>query len=300
MLTPFNSDKSICWEDLDRLIEWYINTGSKGLFAVCQSSEMYYLTDEEKLQIATRVINRVDGKIPVIATGTFSYDIDEQAVFIKKMHDTGVDAVICLANYMAEEKDSEDVFKKNGEILLSKTENIPLGLYECPAPYHRLLEEETVKWAASTGRFYWMKETSENIKKVQAKTKATLGSNLSLYNAHTASLLESLRSGTIGFSGIAANFYPSIMAWITENFDNEKELANELNTFLIKYQAVVDHKYLSSAKQYLKMIGLISTTISRLPEKSFDNLEIEALKKLGKETTMWQEKLNLPVINSLN
>ena len=50
----------------------------------------------------------------------------------------------------------------------------------------------------------------------------------------------------------------------------------KLNKFLIKYQAVVDYKYLPSAKQYLKMIGVISTTASRLPEKSFDNLEIDA------------------------
>ena len=37
------------------LIEWYIACGCTGLFAVCQSSEMYHLTNEERIALATFV-----------------------------------------------------------------------------------------------------------------------------------------------------------------------------------------------------------------------------------------------------
>ena len=296
MVTPFNDDKSIDWNSLDRLTDWYINSGSAGLFSVCQSSEMYLLNDEERLEVAKRVLKKVDGKIPVIATGTFTHDISQQSEFIKKMHDTGVDAVVCLVNHLAEEDESEEVLKTNTENLLNQTGDIPLGLYECPAPYNRKMETATVEWAAKTERFYWMKETTENINIVRAKTEVSKGTNLSLYNAHTASLLESLNSGTIGFSGIAANFYPSLFSWVVENFDKEKENAEELNKFFVEYQKVVDHKYVASAKQYLKMIGIIKSATTRRPELLFDAQEMEALERLGVEANKWYEKLGLPIL----
>jgi len=299
MITPFNEDKSIDWNSLDRLTDWYINSGSAGLFSVCQSSEMYNLNDEEKLEIATRVLKKVDGRVPVIATGTFTHDILQQSEFIKKMYDTGVEAVVCLVNHLAEEGESDEVLKVNTEKLLNKTGEIPLGLYECPAPYNRKMETETVEWAAKTERFFWMKETSENINIIRAKTDVSLGTNLSLYNAHTASLLESLNSGTIGFSGIAANFYPSLFSWVVENFDKEKENAEELNKFFVEYQKIVDHKYVSSAKQYLKMIGVIKSATTRRPELIFDAQEMDALKRLGMEANKWYEKLGLAILNEV-
>ena len=40
MITPFNEDGSVDFETLEFLTDWYIQCGSTGLFAVCQSSEM--------------------------------------------------------------------------------------------------------------------------------------------------------------------------------------------------------------------------------------------------------------------
>ena len=47
MLTPFTEDGRIDYNALEHLVNWYIDKGCDGLFAVCQSSEMYYLTLEE-------------------------------------------------------------------------------------------------------------------------------------------------------------------------------------------------------------------------------------------------------------
>ena len=50
MLTPFTKDREIDFKTLKQLVEWYIERGSSGLFAVCQSSEMFYLSFEERAQ----------------------------------------------------------------------------------------------------------------------------------------------------------------------------------------------------------------------------------------------------------
>ena len=44
MLTPFDDQGAIDWGSLEALIDWYLEKGAEGLFAVCQSSEMQFLT----------------------------------------------------------------------------------------------------------------------------------------------------------------------------------------------------------------------------------------------------------------
>jgi 4-hydroxy-tetrahydrodipicolinate synthase len=51
MLTPFKENGEIDLDGLTSLTELYIQAGAKGLFANCQSSEMFYLSDEERLSI---------------------------------------------------------------------------------------------------------------------------------------------------------------------------------------------------------------------------------------------------------
>ncbi|RKX37217.1 MAG: dihydrodipicolinate synthase family protein, partial [Verrucomicrobia bacterium] len=71
MLTPFDEAKEIDWNSLDSLVDWYLEAGAGGLFSVCLSGEMHDLTNDERIGIAAHVVSRVNGKIPVIASGTF-------------------------------------------------------------------------------------------------------------------------------------------------------------------------------------------------------------------------------------
>lgn len=56
MLTPFKDDKSIDWPGVYRLTDWYIESGASGLFAVCVSSEMYELQDDECIVLARHIV----------------------------------------------------------------------------------------------------------------------------------------------------------------------------------------------------------------------------------------------------
>lgn len=79
MLTPFHEDRSIDWDGLDALIEWYLAAGLSGLFGVCLSSEMYALTPEERVRLAAHVVKRAAGRVPVVAAGAFGDSPAEQA-----------------------------------------------------------------------------------------------------------------------------------------------------------------------------------------------------------------------------
>lgn len=57
MLTPLQQNGDVDYPALEELINWYIKEGSSGLFAVCQSSEMFYLSMEEREEL-TRFIKK--------------------------------------------------------------------------------------------------------------------------------------------------------------------------------------------------------------------------------------------------
>lgn len=80
----------------------------------------------------------------MIVSGTFADSLDEQVNLIKQMSDLGANFVVCLVNQFSQENDSSDTRIKNAEYILENTGDIPLGLYECPAPYHRFLSAEEI------------------------------------------------------------------------------------------------------------------------------------------------------------
>lgn len=57
MLTPFTENNEVDYEALGKLIDWYIEKGVNGLFADCQSSEMFFLSLEERVKIGEFVKN---------------------------------------------------------------------------------------------------------------------------------------------------------------------------------------------------------------------------------------------------
>ena len=84
MLTPLNSNGSVDFDGLAQLTEFYISTGSTGLFTNCLSGEMFELNEEERLEVTKAVVDQVNGRQPVVATGTFGYDQKKNIDFIKK------------------------------------------------------------------------------------------------------------------------------------------------------------------------------------------------------------------------
>jgi 4-hydroxy-tetrahydrodipicolinate synthase len=122
-----------------------------------------------------------------------------------------VDAVILISSILVNENESEDVLKKKVDQILSSTGSIPLGIYECPMPYKRLLSVEMMKWLADTGRFLCHKDTCCNSASIKTKIDAVRGSRLKIYDAHTPNAYTSMQDGAAGLTPISANFFQSFM-----------------------------------------------------------------------------------------
>ena len=294
MLTPFTGTGSVDLDGLDALTEWYINCGVSGLFSVCLSSEMYDLTDEERLVIAKRVADRSAGRVPVFASGTFGGAVVEQSEFVRRIADTGVDGVVVIVSQMAVADEDESVWTSNVEKALANTGDIRLGLYECPRPYHRVLPKETLAWCAESGRFDFIKETSGREASIRAKIDVTRGTPLRFYDACAATLLLTLDSGGDGFCGIAANFYADLFVWLCEHFEDDPETARELHRFLSVAERAIGVGYPASAKLFQSRSGMPIRTDCRVKNVEFSERDLRILGDLEGMVADWRSRVVRP------
>jgi 4-hydroxy-tetrahydrodipicolinate synthase len=266
MLTPFKNNGDIDFDVLTQLTEMYLQAGASGLFANCLSSEMFELKDEERLQIIKHVIKVVNGAVPVVATGTFGGNITNQASFVKKVHDTGTAAVIAITSLLADQNENNDVFNDRVFELINQTENIPLGFYECPVPYKRLLSAQQLADFVATGRVIYHKDTCLDIDQIKQKLEAGKNNNFfGLYDAYMVHAVESLKAGSAGLSCIQGNFFPEMVVWLCNNYANvslQQEVAT-VQQFLIDNMEVMHNVYPVVAKYYLSKRGLKISTITR-------------------------------------
>lgn len=266
MLTPFR-DGVVDYPALEELVEWYIAHGVSGLFAVCQSSEMFCLSLDERTKVARFVKEKVAGRVPVIASGHISDSFEGQVEELQAMANTGIDALILITNRMAKEEESDEVWFENlKRLMVQLPENIPLGFYECPFPYKRVLSPEVIRWCAETGRFFFLKDTCCDLEQIKQKLAACQGSNLKLYNANTSTLLESLRCGAAGYSGVMANMQCELYAWLCAHFEEPK--AEELSEELTICSLIERQLYPINAKYFLAQEGLHITTETRVKDET--------------------------------
>ena len=255
MLTPFTADNQVDYPALKKLTDWYITNGVSGLFAVCQSSEMFFLTLDERIRIAQKTVEFAAGRVPVIASGHISDEFKQQAEELNAMAKTGVDAVILITNRLAAQEESDEVWIENCARLLDKIDSsIPLGFYECPYPYKRILSPKMIRWASQTGRFYFLKDTCCDADQIREKLEICKGTRLKLYNANTATLLESLKDGAYGYCGVMANMHPRLYRILYDRY--EKEDMTELSEFLTLSALIERQCYPVNAKYYLSLEGV--------------------------------------------
>lgn len=266
MLTPFRNNGDVDYVNLSRLTELYLEAGAAGLFTNCLSSEMYELEEEERLRSIRQVVEVANGAVPVVATGTFGGPIAKQADFVKKVYDAGARAVILISGLLAEKDEADEVFNQRVMELFDLTGDIPLGFYECPDPYKRLLSPAQIGEFAATGRLVYHKDTCLDINQVSAKIAAgKVNPQFGLYDAYMVHAVKSLKAGSAGLSCIQGNFFPELIVWLCDNYANpamEAEV-NSVQEFFINQMDVMHHVYPITAKYMLTKRGLDISTITR-------------------------------------
>ncbi|KAA2239069.1 dihydrodipicolinate synthase family protein [Chitinophaga agrisoli] len=295
MITPFNLKAQIDLGMVEHLIHFYLDAGVSGFFANCLSSEMYSISEDERLALTRHVVECVNGRVPVVATGSFGLTIEDKAEFTKKIYDTGVDSVIMITGHFANIDEPDSTLLQRFEKLFSLTHDIPLGLYECPAPYKRIITPEILQTLLATNRLVYHKDTSCNVENVRAKLAVTAGSNLEFYDAHTPNAVASMQMGAAGMSSISGNFYPEVLVWLCNNVNDEskQEDVRWIQSELQRVDPLIHIAYPLSAKYFLQLRGLPVRTISRAHALELTPEQKQTLQQIHRDFEGWCDRLQI-------
>lgn len=265
MITPFSENGNIDYESLGRLVEWYIEKGADALFAVCQSSEMLFLSLKERIELARFVVKAAAGRIPVVVSGHISDDPYSQEEELVAAADTGADGVVLVSNHLDPKSRGAETFLGNLKWLMAKLpKDLPLGMYECPVPFRRLLSDDEIKFIADSGRFVLLKDVSCDLETVKRRVALTKGSPLAILNANAAIAWDAMKAGSRGFNGVNTNFHPDLYKWLYTSSGKHPEFARELANFLVLSALSEAFGYPVLAKMYHQRIGTFKTIKSRV------------------------------------
>lgn len=258
MLTPFQENGAVDYPALAQLVDFYLETGAAGLFANCLSSEMYELTEDERLEVTRFVVEQTAGRVPVVATGTFGGSIAQQADFVNRIYNTGIQAVIVITSLIADEDETDAVFLERMHELIGLTDGVPLGFYECPVPYKRLISTDILNDLLPTGRLIYHKDTCLDDTEVARRIAAGAGYQFGLYDAYMVNAVSSLREGAAGLSCIQGNEFPELIVWLCDHFNNTERQADidRVQQFFVDCMDLVHTAYPTIAKYTLQKRGL--------------------------------------------
>lgn len=296
MITPYDKSGKIDYNAVETLVDWYIEHKVEGIFAVCQSSEMFYLSLSEREELARFILDKAAGRIPVVISGHVSDSMEDQLEEIRVLSRLGADAFVLATNRLAAKEESDDIWISRAKEILERFPDVDFGLYECPYPYKRLLSPAVMKWCVETDRFTFLKDTSCDINAIREKVQIAKGSRMKIFNANSATLLESLRLGADGYSGVMNNFYPELYAYLIHNRKTERQVTEQLQSLLTVTSLIESAGYPVNAKYTLNKCGVPMTLFSRSPAAGIWNelhrIETDAARRLMDET--WKKIKKLP------
>lgn len=272
MITPFKKNGAIDYDMASQYVDWYYEAGLDGIFAICQSSEIFFLSLEERIKLNTLVYKRAKelerkGNRPftVVSSGHISDSLDEQIEELNAIWQSGTDSLILITNRLDPENKGDDVFIENlKKIIENLPDDVKLGLYECPYPYKRLVTPKIFDFCISTGKFTYMKDTCCDAKVIKERVEQLKGSGFKLLNANCQTLLQSMRDGADGYCGIMCNYHPKLYSWLCKNFESNPETADLVQSVIGTFGFTeVGLPYPLTAKYHMNLCNLPTENIAR-------------------------------------
>ena len=212
IITPLN-EKGVDYDAFGRLIDWQIEKGINAIVAVGTTGEGSTLTDEEHKAAISFCVDRVAGRVPVIA-GTGSNDTDYAISLTRYACDAGADAVLLVTPYYnkATQRGLYESFKAVADISAK-----PCILYNVPSRTGCNLLPETCARLAEHENIAAVKEASGNISQI-AQLASLCGDKIDIYSGNDDQIVPILALGGKGVISVLSNIMPAETVEICNSF----------------------------------------------------------------------------------
>lgn len=277
LITPFNEDGSVDYSSLVKLVEYQIQNGTDFLCVLGTTAETPTLSAEEKQKIKKTVIERVNGRVPILlGIGTNS----TQAVIDTLRNDdfTGVDAVLVVVPYY--NKPSQEGIYQHYKAI-AEVSQLPIVLYNVPGRTGvNMTAETTLRLARDFDNIVAIKEASGNITQMDdiIKNKPATFDVISGDDAITYPLIT---LGAVGVISVIGNAFPREFSRMTRlalsgDYKSALEIHHKF-TELFKLLFVDGNP--AGVKAMLNMMGMIENRL-RLPLVPTRIKTFEEMKKI--------------------
>ena len=281
IITPLN-ENGIDYEAFGRLIEWQIEQGIDAIVSVGTTGEGSTLTDEEHKQAIKFTVEKVAGRVPVIA-GTGSNDIAYAIDLTKYACEVGADAMLLVTPYY-NKATQKGLIASFTAIADASTK--PCILYNVPSRTGCNLLPETVAILAKHPNIVAIKEASGNISQI-VKLASLCGEEIDIYSGNDDQIIPVLSLGGKGVISVLSNIMPNATSMMVKDYLNgntEKALKSQLDLLPLINQLFVEVNPIPVKAACAKM-GFGENYL-RLPLTSMEEKNANVLYELMKEQNL--------------
>ncbi len=261
MVTPFDEQMQIDWQQVKVLAHHLADSGSDGLVVSGTTGESPNLSVEEKLQLFSAVKKEIGENRTVIA-GTGSNNTRNTIKLTQEAEKIGVDGAMLVVPYY--NKPSQEGLYQHFKAVAEST-SLPLILYNIPGRSAINLCPQTIARLAEIDNIVAVKEASGNLSQI-IELKSLVPSDFMIYSGDDALTLPILSVGGSGLISVASHVLGTQLHELIDlYFAGKVEKAAELNAYL--YRALRTMFITSNpvpVKTALNMCG-ISVGSVRLP-----------------------------------
>ena len=281
IVTPL-TENGIDYEQFGRLIDWQIEEGIDAIVAVGTTGEGSTLTDEEHRAAIRFCVERVAGRVPVIA-GTGSNDAAYAIDLTKYACEVGADAVLLVTPYYNKATQA-GLVKFFTAIADAATK--PCILYNVPSRTGCNLLPESVLKLADHENIVAIKEASGNISQI-AELAHLVGDKLDIYSGNDDQIVPILSLGGKGVISVLSNIMPKATSDMCKLFfDGKVKEAAKLQLDLLPLvNALFCEVNPIPAKAAVSAMGYCENFL-RLPLTPMEKAHEEKLLSLMKEQNL--------------
>lgn len=203
IVTPLN-ENGIDYESFGRLIDFQIESGIDAIVTVGTTGEGSTLTDEEHKAAIKFTVERVGGRVPVIA-GTGSNDTAYAIELTKYACEVGADAMLLVTPYY-NKATQEGMYRSF--IMTADASTKPCILYNVPSRTGCNLLPETVARLAEHHNIVGIKEASGNISQIAEVARLCAG-KIDIYSGNDDQIVPIMSLGGVGVISVLSNLLPA-------------------------------------------------------------------------------------------
>ena len=281
MVTPMNTDGSVDWPALEKLVEHHIAQGTDAIVSVGTTGESATLDHNEHAEVIERTVKAVAGRIPVIG-GTGANSTSEAILLTERAAAAGVDGCLLVVPYY-NKPPQEGLYQHFRTI--AEAVAIPQILYNVPGRTAVDMHNDTTLRLAEIENIVAIKDATNDLDRGRDLINRS-PQDFMVYSGEDGTACELMLSGGKGTISVTANVAPELMHRMCAAAvaGNVKE-ARDLNTQLEKlHQALFVESNPIPAKWAVQQQGIIGAGI-RLPllPLSVANQEVvrEAMQAVG-------------------